>query len=129
MSRADIQERVRLLDEIDRLTRELDEARTSSPRQLLLDEVALARDAIDRLTRERDEARAVIARLPTDASGRHVIAHEDELYHPKFPGGCGYYDGEQAAFYCGCGDYDYYPISECWPTAEAAEKARKPCNS
>lgn len=82
--------------------------------------------------RQRDEAyalakrlQAIVDRLPKDASGRHVIAHEDELYHPKFNGGCGYYDGEQAEFYCGCGDYDYYPVSECWPTKDAAEKARK----
>ena len=66
----------------------------------------------------------LVARLPQDASGRRVIAHEDELYHPKFPGGSGYYDGEQVVFYCGCGDYDYYPVAECWPTREAAEQAR-----
>ena len=73
---------------------------------------------------ELERLRATVDRLPKDASGRHVIAHEDELYHPDFPGGRGYYDGEQVAFYAGCGDYDYHPVSECWPTREAAEKAR-----
>ena len=73
---------------------------------------------------EIERLQAIVDRLPKDASGRHVIAHEDELYHSKFPGGCGYYDGEQVAFYCGCGDYDYHLVSECWPTLEDAEKAR-----
>ena len=74
---------------------------------------------------EVERLRGIVDRLPKDASGRRVIAHQDKLYHPNHDGGCGYYDGEQAAFYCGCNDYDYYPVSECWPTREAAEAARK----
>jgi hypothetical protein len=81
---------------------------------------------IRKLKAEVKRLQAIVNRLPTDASGRHVIAHEDELYHPEHDGGCGYYDGEQVGFYCGCGDYEYYPLSECWPTREAADTARAP---
>jgi hypothetical protein len=76
------------------------------------------------IRKEMERLQAIVDRLPKDASGRHVIAHQDKLYHPNHDGGCGYYDGERAAFYCGCNDYDYYPVSECWPTKEAAEAAR-----